>query len=424
MIVRYAKFSYRCKKFDSLLGTRRSVLVKTNNELRVRATRTERRVPSTEKMPIQHRPTYAEINIDALRHNCREVLKRLPKEMNVLAIVKANAYGHGALFCARALAGLGVSRLGVATVEEGIELRDGGLGGEIFVLGGVLTPNPKDLLEYRLKPVLHDLEGVKKLGSYLKDANKEYAVHIKLDTGMGRLGLLPSDTEELIRLLKAFPQICVEGVMTHLARADEENPEPTDRQFVLFQKLQRIFEEKGLKAPFYHIANSAMIIDGRSNGYQWARPGIMLYGAYPHPRQREIVDLKPVMTLKTGIMSLKRHPAGSPLSYGGTFVTKHESLIGILPVGYADGYPRLVSNRASVLVRGRRAPVVGRVCMDLTLVDVTNIPGVSLGDEVVLFGKQGDAIIRAEEVADWAETISYEIFCGITSRVPRIYVGM
>lgn len=375
-------------------------------------------------MSIQYRPTSAVIDLDALRHNAREIKKKVPLEVKVMAIVKANAYGHGAVMCARVLKGSGADSLGVATVEEGMELRASGIRGEIFVLDGLLGASLKEFQEFHLTPVIHNREDLARLAAELKDKEKEFPVHLKIDTGMGRLGFSPNEMDDVLATLKAYRQINVCGVLTHLARADEENPELTDRQFMLFEKLRKLLAEKGLNAPLYHIANSAAIIDGRLQGFEVARPGIMLYGAYPHARHREKISLKPVMTLKTKIMSLRRLPAGTPVSYGGTFVTKRESLIAVLPLGYADGYPRLLSNRGQVLVCGRRAPVVGRVCMDLTLVDVTDIPDVKMNDEVVLIGKQGDAEIPVEEVAGWADTISYEILCGISARVPRVYLGM
>lgn len=375
-------------------------------------------------MSIQYRPTTAVIDLDALRHNAREIKKRVPPETKVMAVVKANAYGHGAVMCARVLKGSGADSLGVATVEEGIELRGSGIRGEIFVLDGLLGASLGEFQEFHLTPIIHNKEDLARLSAELKDKEKEFPVHLKIDTGMGRLGFLPADVDDILATLKSYRQINVCGVLTHLARADEENPEFTERQFLLFEKLRKILSEKGLNAPVYHIANSAAIIENRLQGFEVARPGIMLYGAYPHSRHREKISLKPVMTLKTKIMSLKRHPAGTPLSYGGTFVTKKESLIAILPIGYADGYPRLLSNRGQVLLCGRRAPVVGRVCMDLTLVDVTALPDVKVNDEVVLMGKQGDEEIPAEEVGALAETISYEILCGISQRVPRVYLGM
>lgn len=373
---------------------------------------------------IQYRPTVAEIDLNALRHNVKEIQKRVPSGRSIMAIVKANAYGHGASFCVRTLEGCGVRDFGVATLEEGMELRGGGIRGNIFVLGGLLTSSLGEFIQFRLRPVLHQVDEVRRFAAWLKESNRECQAHIKLDTGMGRLGIFPSEIEDLVSLVKNNQLLKVEGFLTHLARADEEDLSPSERQFILFRELRRILAEKGVTVPICHIANSAAIIDNRLDGFEMVRPGIMLYGAYPHERQRTMIDLKPVMKLKSRIISLKRFKSGSPISYGGTFVTGRESLIAVLPIGYADGYPRLISNKGSVLIRGKRAPVAGRVCMDLTMIDVTDVPEAAVGDEAVLIGSQGEGQIRAEELAQWAETISYEIFCGISSRVPRIYLGM
>lgn len=385
-------------------------------------------------MAIQYRSTTAEIDLHAFRSNFLEIKKRLSQGISPMAIVKANAYGHGAVRCARTLEELGVRQFGVATVEEGVELRDAGIRAEIVVLDGLLTDSLQVFLDYRLKPVLHQLEDVSRWGSFLHEKTKEETAYIKLDTGMGRLGFLPSQTDALVELLKKYSEILVQGIFTHLAQADEEESAPTERQFVLFERMHQIFEAKILEArmgyqpkgnkTIYTIANSAAIIDDRLSGYSLVRPGIILYGAYPHIRHRDKISLKPVMKLKTVLCGIKQFPSGSALGYGATFVTQRESRIGILPIGYADGYPRLVSNKGSVLVRGKRAPVVGRISMDLTSVDVTDIPECASGDEVVLIGSQGEDWLRAEEVAGWADTISYEIFCGISSRVPRIYRGI
>lgn len=373
---------------------------------------------------IQYRPTVAEIDLNALRHNVKEIQKKVPRERLIMAVVKANAYGHGALHCTRALEGCGIRDFGVATLEEGMELRGGGIRGNIFVLGGLLTSSFGEFIRFRLRPVLHQMDEVRRFSAWLKESNRESQAHIKLDTGMGRLGIFPSEIEEIVPIIKYNPLLKVEGFLTHLARADEDDLSSSERQFTIFRELKRILAEKGVNVPIYHIANSAAIIDGRLDGFEMVRPGIMLYGAYPHERHKTKIALKPVMKLKSRIVSLKRFKSGSPISYGGTFVTSRESLIAALPIGYADGYPRLVSNRGSVLVRGKRAPVAGRVCMDLTMIDVTDILGAAVGDEVVLIGSQGEGQIRAEEAADWAETISYEVFCGISSRVPRIYGGL
>ncbi len=374
-------------------------------------------------MTIHYRPTYAEVSLDALRFNIKAVKARLPQGTQPLAVVKANAYGHGALRCSRALEECGIRHFGVATLEEGIELRNVGIRGEVLVFDGLLSGAPKIFVEHRLRPVISNLEDLQKIGEYLREVGREQAVHLKFDTGMGRLGFLPSHIDDVVAVLKKYAEINLAGLMTHLARADEEDAAPTDRQCVLFERILKILEEKGVKAPI-HFANSAAIIDRALEGQSFVRPGIMLYGAYPHPRHRSKIELRPVMALKSSLAEVRKVSPQTALGYGGTFVTQRDSLIGVLPLGYADGYPRLLSNKGYVLVGGKKAPVVGRISMDLTLVDLTEIPEAKTGDEVVLIGAQGEEKISAEDVANWADTISYEILCGISSRVPRIYTGL
>lgn len=372
---------------------------------------------------IAYRPTIAEIDLDALRANVRLIQSKTGEGIALMPVIKANAYGHGGARFASALVDMGIKHLALATVEEGIELRDAGIRVALYVLGGLIGAQPQDLIDYGLTPVIHQLADLQVFAAHLKQTDRVHPVHIKLDSGMGRLGFQPSELEALVQALSISRQLQVKGVMTHLARADEPNPQPTERQFQLFERLQQLLQEKGVKTEFLHIANSAAIIEGRLQGYNMVRPGIMLYGACPHERHRALMELAPVMTLKTKLLGVKDYAKGAVLGYGGTFMTQRESRIGILPIGYADGYPRLLSNRGSVLLRGLRAPIVGRISMDLTLIDITDIEGAMIGDEVILIGSQGGDRIRAEEVAQWAETISYEIFCGISARVPRVYLG-
>lgn len=374
-------------------------------------------------MSIHYRPTLAEIDLNSLRFNVGEIKKKQSKETAILAIVKANAYGHGAVLSTRVLGECGVRHFGVATIEEGIELRDAGVRSEIFVLDGLVTNSLDIFLDYRLKPWLNQLEDIFRFGSFLHQKGKEHAVHIKLDSGMGRLGVLPSQIEDLVLLLKKYPEILVQGFATHLAQADEDDSAPTERQFTLFERMRKIMEGKGISAPF-SIANSAVIIDRKLEGHAWIRPGLMLYGSAPNSRHQKLIPLKPVMSLKSRVLGIKKFQPGAPLGYGGTFVTKRESLIASLPIGYADGYKRSLSNNAKVLICGKRAPVVGTISMDLTLVDITEIHEAKINDEVVLLGAQGDDEIRSEDLAHWGATISYEILCGISSRVPRIYLGL
>lgn len=370
-----------------------------------------------------YRPTHAVVHIDRLRFNAKQILSKLATGVEAMAIVKADAYGHGAVLVARALESTGIKRLGVATLEEGLELRRQGLRAEIHVLDGLMGPVP-DYFSNRLYPVVHSLKELETLKAHLSEDGREMCASLKFDTGMGRLGFFASQVDEVMAILKRTPALRIVAVLSHLARADEEEPEFTQRQFTLFRKLRDILVERGIKNARYSIANSAAILDGQMADLDWVRPGIALYGAYPHPRFGPKLDLKPVLELKSQVIALKKFSPGSTLGYGATFETTRESVVAVLPIGYADGYPRLLSNRAHVLLRGHKAAVVGRISMDLTLVDVTDIPGAAIGDEVTLIGEDGGACIRVEEVAAWADTISYEILCGLTARVPRIYKGL
>jgi len=372
-------------------------------------------------MPL-FRPTHCEINTSALRHNYRQ-LKALAGEREVLGVVKANAYGHGAVQVARILANEGVRIFGVASVEEGIELRRSGITGRILCFGGPLGASALDLLEFGIEPVIFNEEDAKRLAQQAHGSSRPLSLHLKVDTGMGRLGVPLRHFNSLLEKILSSPSLKLESVMTHLARADEPDSGPTDHQIQNFTLVEESVKRLQPSLPVFHLCNSAALIDRKLGDTQWVRPGVALYGAYPHPRLEAKVDLRPVMSWKTQIISLKEFPAGSPLSYGGTFVTRRPSKIAIVPVGYADGYSRAFSNKGVMLVRGRRVPVVGRVCMDLSLIDVSDLAVVELGDEVVVMGSQGEESLRAEELAGLLGTISYEIFCGVAARVPRLLVN-
>jgi alanine racemase len=372
-------------------------------------------------MPL-FRPTFCEIDLGALRHNFRELKKRAGV-CEILTVVKANAYGHGALAVARALVAEGALNLGVATIEEGIELRKAGISVPILCLGGPLGAQGSDFQEHSLTPVVFNEEAVRFLAQTLTPSTSPFGIHLKVDTGMGRLGVFPSQVTSILKTIQESSQLELKGVMTHLARADEPEPEPTQEQWKKFRQVEDAVKEAGFACPVFHVANSAALIEGKLDNTQMVRPGLALYGAYPHPRFREKIDLKPVMAWKTQIISLKKFPKGSPISYSATFKTTRESWIGVIATGYADGYSRLFSNRGEALVKGKRVPVVGRVCMDLTMLDLTDVVPVSLEEEVVLLGSQGTERISAEEMAEKIGTISYEIFCSISSRVPRIAVS-
>jgi len=379
------------------------------------------------------RPTCATIDLSALAENFKTVKKLVPRGVEIVAMVKADAYGHGAVPVSRKLVECGAFALGVATVEEGMELRNAGIKEQIIVMGGLMgmgSPASGMMVGADLTPVIHSADVIDFLETVAASAKKRMAVHLKVDTGMSRLGARPEALPKILERLSQCKWIYVEGVMTHLANAAE--PEFTSKQTRVFLECKKLIEAKLGEIETWHIANSTAIMRGEPVVIPGAkrclvRPGIALYGAMndtPHPDplpQGERVSLVPVMGLESKVALLKHIPAGTPVSYGCTFVAKRPTYIAIVPIGYADGYPLALSNNADVLIGGRRVPVVGRVTMDMIMVDVTDLPKVSVGDEVVLLGRQGSESISVEELAKKCDTISYEIFCGISKRMPRIY---
>ena len=370
------------------------------------------------------RPTWAEINLGALAHNLRVIREHAGDGVKILAAVKANAYGHGAVECARRLETEGVDWLGVALPEEGIEVRQAGITRPILCLGGFWSGQASALLQHRLTPVVYRLEMIEALDHAAHDANEIVEVHVKIDTGMGRLGVRADEVPEFCDALARFQHIRVDGLMTHLAAADDESKEEfTDAQLSRFDRAVAIFRERGFDPTFIHAANSAATFAKRRTTDNLVRPGGSLYGFVRDvfPANIETPQLQPVMSLHSRIVLLKRVPRGEKLGYGCTFETKRDSMIATLPIGYDDGYRRALSNQGRVIVRGQFAPVVGRVSMDLTLIDVTDVAGATLDDEVILLGSDGSVSISAEEVGADAGTISYEITCGVSSRVPRMF---
>jgi alanine racemase len=366
------------------------------------------------------RPTVGEVDLGALEFNYRQIRKRIPEGVKLLAVVKADAYGHGAIPVSLKLEKLGVEYLGVAISEEGVELRRGGVKAPILVLGGIFGGEIDQIFRFRLTPVIFRKDSLKLLSREAERRKRKVKVHLKVDTGMGRLGVPLSLWPDFLKEVKRFPKIEIEGILSHFSMTDVEKGY-TQNQWRGFQRAVAIAQEMGISYQYLHMASSATLTAFPAYSVKLVRPGIMLYGSYPSPTFQALIPLKPVMTLKTRIHFLKPVPAGTKISYGGTFTTKRESLIATLPIGYADGYSRHLSNHGEVLIHGKRAPVVGKVCMDFIMVDVTDIPHVSVGDEVVLMGRQGREQITAEEIAEKINSISYEVLCLIGKRVPRIY---
>jgi len=362
----------------------------------------------------QFRPTRAHIDLEALRHNLALAQELVGPKVSLLGIVKANAYGHGAVMVAKVLEECGTQALGVATPNEGYELRQAGIRVPILLLAGPFEAPGDFLVGHRLTPVLFNHEQIASLEGSL---SSKLDVHLKVDTGMTRLGVLPHALPGMLQSLAKAKKLQLSGVLTHLAQADTTFEGPTADQCRVFSEVKDEVQRAFPEVQFLHLANSAAILGQKLGSCNWARPGIMLYGSTPHPRLENGKRLKPVMHFTTQIISLKEVDAGAAVSYGGEWVAKRPSRIAVLPVGYADGYIRHLGNVGEVLVRGERAPVAGRVCMDLTMVDVTHLPEVRLGDEVTLWGPG----LQADEVAGKAGTISYELFCAVSKRVPRIY---
>ncbi len=367
------------------------------------------------------RPTFAEINLAALRHNLAQVQNHLVPDQEVLAVVKADAYGHGAVPVARALRDCGVGLFAVALLEEALELRQAGIDEPLLVLGGLYPGQEEAILEHGLRPCLFDLAAARRLDRLARTRKMRCPVHVKIDTGMSRVGFRLEEFGEALKVLTALPGLIVEGVCSHLALADEPEHRFNDEQVKVFRQALAMVDQAGLQPAYIHLSNSAAIFSRQLPECNLVRAGIALYGGLPSEHFAGRIDLQPVMNLRTRIAQLKQVPPGAGVSYGHRFVAERKTLLAVLPIGYADGYNRLLSNCGEVLIRGQRARVAGTVCMDWTLVDVTDVPGVCLGDEVTLLGRSGDQMISGEEWAGKVESISYEVFCRISRRVPRKY---
>ncbi len=391
-------------------------------------------ITTLERLPTASRPTWAEIHLDRLARNFRAIRARVGESVKICAVIKAEAYGHGAVAVARSLESVGADWFGVAAVEEAIALREAGIVRPILCFG-VTRGQEALVLEYRLTPVVFDAAQIERLDACARAHQAVLDVHLEVDTGMGRTGVPLRELEAALRAFERFRHVRLDGLMTHLAAADDPaQAEFTRTQIARFHEVVRALEARGFHPTYRHLANSAGV---RAYPEAWGnlvRPGGLLYGLWSGPRpssRAEIVletpmgeyALQPVLSLHTRIVFLKEVEAGTPLGYGSTFVTARRSRIATLPIGYHDGYRRALSDRGRVLVRGRFAPVVGRVSMDWTLVDVTDIPDARVGDEVILIGQADGQGITAEELAELCGTISYEITCGISARVPRVLVS-
>jgi alanine racemase len=366
----------------------------------------------------------AKIDLSAIVHNLRAA-KKITGNRTVIAVVKADGYGHGAIEVSRRLVKEGVSCLAVAYTSEAIALRHAGIKAPIIVLFD--KNNIEDYFKYSLIPVVHDVKTAQRFSKEAKARKHNINLHIKVDTGMGRLGFNMEDIEKEISAICKMNSISVKGLMSHFSDADLYDRSYTLMQVERFNKIRNILYGKGVKALLCHMANSAAVMTLPESYFDAVRPGLMLYGHSPFQLTANSyqlsANLKPAITVKTTILSVRRFKRGTPVSYGRTFITARESLIAVLPVGYADGYPRILSNNADVIIRGKRAPVAGRICMDTTMVDVTEIRDVSEGDEVILLGREKNTAVTASELAEKAGTIPYEILTSLGNKSRRVYIN-
>lgn len=368
------------------------------------------------------RDTVIAIDLDAVAHNVRQFIQHLPKGKRIMAVVKANAYGHGAIPIARTALEAGASELAVAMVDEGIELRRAGIEAPILILGYTPPHAIADAIQHRIRLTVFSDDVLREVEETAVRLQKKATIHVKVDTGMGRIGLQPKEAISFITKALQSPHIIVEGLFTHFATADEVDKSYTHYQEEQLAIVTRGLEKLGIQLPLVHSTNSAAAIDLPDHVYDMIRLGISLYGYYPSKDvDHQKVKLKPTLTLKTKIVHLKQLPAGWGVSYGKTYMAQGDEWIATLPIGYADGFSRQLSNRGHALVKGIKVPVIGRVCMDQVMLDVTQAMPVKVGDEVVLYGKQGNNQITIDEVADELNTINYEITTSLSHRIPRIY---
>lgn len=370
------------------------------------------------------RPTYVEVNLDNLAHNYTEIRRIVRKETEIMPVIKANGYGHGAIELAKLYTTLGVNRLAVSLLNEAIELRRAGIDKPILILN--FTPDYQmiEVAANDLTQAIYRYEDAVALSEAAKEMDKKLKIHIKLDTGMSRIGFLPSeDSLDNIFKISQLPNLEIEGIFTHFAKSDEADKSFTRLQFDRFMRMVEALENKGLVIPLKHISNSSAIIDLPEYNLDIVRPGIILYGYYPSDEvKKERIDIKPAMTLRTVISNIKTLPAETGISYNHVYTTPAEARIATVPIGYADGYPRTLTGKGQVFVAGRRVTIEPRICMDQMMFDATGLGDVKVGDEVIYFGYRNKDWPSVDEVAKTFGTINYEIICMMGRRLPRVYI--
>ncbi len=379
---------------------------------------------------VATRPTWADVSLSALRQNFRIVQKHIGPNVTVCAVVKADAYGHGAVECAQALEQEGARWFGVTSLDEAIPLREAGVRGRILLMTGFWRGEEEEIVRLELTPTVWEPQQIELLERAASHLRAKQAIHLKVDTGMGRLGFAPEDLPKIASALKSAPHLIVEGLSTHLSSSEVLDAPSVPQQLSVFEQIRNLLRREGFEPSLIHTANTGAVISRKESWNTMVRPGIALYGYYmPFERAgREVsgkglkLAVKPVLTWKTRILSLRDVRANQPLGYNGIYVTKAPARIAVLPVGYADGFNRALSSRGRVIVREHYAPIVGRISMDLTMVDVTGLPEVAVGDEAILLGTCDGLSFDAKEHAALANTVLYEILCGISKRVPRKHI--
>ncbi len=386
-----------------------------------------------EESEIDFSPIWAEIDLNAVAHNIRELRSILSPSSHLMAVVKANGYGHGSVEVAGIALQNGADCLGVARINEGITLRKAGIDSPILIFSYTHPSMAKYLAEFNLTQTISSYDTAAAFSSYAASLCKTIKIHIKIDTGMGRLGLMALSSSSGISINRSavneivsmanLPYIKLEGIFTHFATADSIDKTYSNKQFKIFMKFLNELDIMDIKIPIKHAANSAAIIDLPATYLNMARAGISIYGLYPSNEvNKKRISLIPAMTLKTRVIHTKTIGAGFKISYGSTYETSKPTTVVTVPVGYADGLNRLLSSRGSMLLHGVKIPIIGRICMDHTMLDAGNIQGTKIGDEVVILGKQGNQCISADDIASKINTINYEVVCMVTSRVRRIYL--
>ena len=369
------------------------------------------------------RPVWAEIDLDKAAYNMKNI-KKLVGDKEVIAVVKADCYGHGADDLAPVFLENGASRLAVAILTEGIELRKKNITAPIMILGYTPLELSEELINNDIEQTVYDLEYAKKLSDIAEKLGKKAKIHIALDTGMGRIGFIPNEESiKAVEKIASLKGIEIIGIFTHFSTADEYDKTYTNEQFKKIKSFINELEKRGVNIPLKHASNSGAIMEMPETYLDAVRAGIILYGYYPSNEvDKNKLDIKPILTLKTTVSYVKEVEEGTSISYGRTFITKKKSKIATIPIGYADGYSRLLSGKAKVIINGKFAPVVGRICMDQCMIDVTDIGEVKVGDEVILLGEEGNLKFNADDFAEIMGTINYEITCMLKQRIPRVYV--